>query len=248
MATIYRIDDRRFRRRIGAMQRELNPAGIMFNAVVASEITRFAILAGPKDTNTYVRSWQTAHNKLVPLAGGRISPVTVFPLRESKYSRQNRHRLERQVQKWELVVQNLQVSIAWMESRPNHEKWLSYQRAKRNLRKAQAALDTARQQIARIDSPGGGSAIVIGGRKTKSFFATTGLATARVGLYPGEARVVSVGRRSVIEVRNRAPHAHIVEARTRIVTQAVAASRSRGLRVGRSSYVARLASASLKVA
>ena len=246
MATFARIDDSRFRARIGAIRRELNPAGITFNAVVASEIVKYPILAGPKDTNAYVRGWQIAHNKLVPLGNGRIAPVTVFPLRESRYSRQNRHRLERQLQKWELIVQNLQRSVAHMRSFKTSSTRTAV--AERNLRKAITIRDMARQQLARIDSPGGGSAIVIGGRKTQGFFTTGSLATARVGFYGGDARVISIGRRSMIEVRNMVPHAHLVERRTRLVAAALAASKSRGLQVGRTAYKGRLAAAARKVA
>ena len=243
-----KVDDRRFRQRFGAIAREAGRASVVFNSVVSSEVLRYRILAGPKDTNADVRGWQIAHNQLVPLSDGRVSPVVVFPLRESRYSRQNRHRIERQLRKWEQIVQNLERSLVYMRSKPGHQQWKSYRKAEANLRKAFRNREIAAQQLARIDAPGGESAIVIGGRKTKGFFTSTSLATVRTGFYGGQARVISVGRRSVIEVRSKVPHAHIVERRTRLLAGALAAGKARGLALGRAAYVGKLAAASRQVA
>lgn len=248
MATITRIDDRRFRQRIAAVHRQLGPGSVEFSAVVASEILKYRILAGPKDTNADVRGWQIAHNQLVPLSGGRVLPVVIFQLRQSRYARQNRHRLERQLRKWEQIVQNLERSLTYMRSKPGHQQWKSYRKAESNLRRAFRLRDVAAQQIARMDAPGGDTAIVIGGRKTQGFFTASSLTTVRTGFYGGEARVVSAGRQTGIEVRSKVPHAHIVERRTKILASAIAAGKSRGLAVGRSAYIGKLVAASRRVA
>lgn len=235
------IDDRRMRQRLAGLSKTAPDAARIFAAVMACEVLRFAIVHGPKDTNRYVRAWQQAHNAAARWTDGRVSPWTVFALKESKYHRQNYHRLEQQFRKYGQWLRNIRAGIRYMESKPNHQEWPSYRKAKANEARLEELQRRADQQLAAIDqSPDGKSAIVIGGRKTKDDFALTRMARASVQVYGGDARLIRTGNRVFVESRNREPHAAITERRTKLISSAMKASRAVGLRSASAGYIAKL--------
>lgn len=239
-----KVDTRRLETRLGNLSRRSPDGARIFSAVIACEVMRSVILRCDKDTNRYARGWQIAHNMAARWTDGRVTPWTVFPVKESRYAKQNRYRLEQQARKYHDWLDNLRERLQWMRTRPNYENWKSYPTTMRAIAKVEKIAAAADAQVQAIDAPEGRSAIIIGGRKTKSELASSRLARVRVQVYGGDARLVRAGSTVYVQARNLEPHAAIQEKRRRHLAQALRAARSIGLRTASRAYIDHMVEAS----
>lgn len=222
-------------RRITQLRRSTKAATPMAAGQVASHVCHIIVRLAPRDTNHYVRGWQWANSMI---DGGK--PMPVSGISESRYSRQNRHRLLYQARRMTTIREKWDRIVRGIEAQPNHQGWKSYRRAKQVHGRVTKMESIAWEQFRAIDqSPAARSAIVIGGRAVgRNPYRTSTLARVSINLAPrGDARMVRFGDRVYWQVRNLQPHTYLVEKRTRVMRGALMLARSGGLTITRQTYV-----------
>lgn len=192
---------RRVHRGLKADQRQTRQRAAV---AAAAEVVRAVVALAPRDTNRYVRAYGMAVNEL---GGG----VGVPPLAETKYSA-FLVRLERQVRKWRSRVERYEGQ--------NRQRERGYLQALNQLYRAEEQL--------RQWSP---TAVVVWGRGGRSETAASSLIRAFGREFGGEGYLVDTPAGAEVVLRNREPHARIVEQRTGVWRAAVAQAQLTGTRV-----------------
>lgn len=193
-------------RKLRAMRANTRPAGERAVAEVAARALRVMIAKAKahSDTNRYVRGWELAHNQLPGVA-----PVGVSAVKPSRLTDQLQKRLEKQADYWREQQRRWDRNIANYETRQGHERWASYRQALRTQAKVREIAARAQQELDTFkNSPG---AILVGGRAGKSRYRLGALATTRAIPLGGYSRLYDSPTGWVADIRNREPHARIVE-------------------------------------
>lgn len=239
---ITRIDDTEFRRKLQAMARNGEKAGVRATAVLAGQATKSMTAQAEQkafDTGRYLRATQMQHNDVAAKSGGRVASEAVVTVRESKRGNDIRKRFKVQYEKWTGLEKKYLRWKASYEARPGHEKWPSYRKLLRTLDKVGDVVDrlinTAAELNAKTDAELA-TAIVIGGKRTQRP-GLTNLLRVDTKLYGGKARLWREATRTMAELRNMEPHARIVEARLRIGGNAVSNVKGAGLKRAGKAYI-----------
>lgn len=252
MSFTSRVDDSAMRKQHASMLRRGGLARSAGVQEMARQVCRVAFASANHDTNRFRRAIALMHNQMLPAGGGGRDAIPVPPLRQSDEVLTQRKRLERQIKQsgarvksadktietWDPIANRVDPppkSLLAMRGNASRKRKAAaiVRAAKRTKRKAEKQVARAEEELALFDrSP---FAIVMGGRRTKSAAALGRLSTVRTKVYGGTATVRELGAMTVVELRNKEPHARIVEKRDRTMRGALAAGfRGTGLRrIGR---------------
>lgn len=232
------------------LQRASNDARDLAAADLGARSARAIAALSRVDTGRTRRAYEQASNAL---PGTRT--VALSPLRESRFSRTLRVRIAEQAERLTLRVEKQAAFVEAVKAQYFQTLWPSrlemLEQTARRLEALTKARDRAIDLLATIDaSPDTAPLIVIGGRRrrrgSRSYLGTLARPIFRV--YGGEGRLIREGRRSVAQVKNREPHASLVERRDRVVAAVLAGFRRNGLRASRGGgYFARVLRAADRV-
>lgn len=236
-----RVDRTALVRRLRKAENAVRLSAPEATKLVAREFGEQVIRSAPRDTNRFVRGWAEAVNS----AG--LGSVPVPPIVPSKLHDKLAPRLEQQAAYWTRIAEQKEAAAAyWRRVYENR-----YKRANRRdrwerdcaarLRKAEKYAVRARKLAVRAqeelaDLNGNPSAVVIFGKKKKpglrsdEDLRTGRLHTVRTPIYGGSGATVNLNGRTYVRLRNKEPHASIVESRTRVVARALSAARGAGLK------------------
>lgn len=210
--TLVRADLSELNRRINLMRTGATGSGRAaaheLGYLGAGQAVKFTLQAQVNDTGRYLRAWQDVYNQFARLAGHPSIPLQ--PLRPSRYTGQNLDRLRSQVVKWREIQRRWALRRGSVERHPRHTLWPSYQR----LLKLQAKVDRilARAETTlEVYQSNDGTAVVIGGRRTKMQVSYSRLASIRTKLYGGSATIAFIAGKWWARGANMEPHARLVE-------------------------------------
>lgn len=207
-----RADLSELNRRVNAMRTGTVGAGRAavseLGYIVAGQAVAFTQRAGVLDTGRYLRGWQRSQNTFARLAGR--SPQPEQPLRPSRYVGQNLDRMRKQVSYWEDIERRWKLRLKAVEEHPRHRLWPSYQRLLRTVSKIERILGRARATLGVYQSSDG-TAVVIGGRRTKNAISYSRLVSLRSGEYGGSGTILRTAGRWWARASNLEPHARLVE-------------------------------------
>lgn len=197
----------------------------------------------PRDTNRFVRGIQVAHNQIAAAEG--LPSLPVSPVQPTRRQDEIEARLYRQILRVEKRLGQLHNYVKRDQARPDfNSAWPSHQKLinfwiprtekllKRSIKEHKKFLELNEFERS--------TAIVIGGRGRAPGGApetARQLQTFRAKVYGGTGRVFEVGGKAFYELRNREPHARIVEKRWRVAARAAAGLRGLGLRRASNAYL-----------
>lgn len=186
-------------------------------------------VAAPRDTNRYVRAWMQAAN----MAG--VGPFAVPNVVPAKHRDAIYEAILEQERFWGMIVQRY-------ESQRRYDKW---------YRQAQKKLERAREQIRKFfeseEADGGMIAMNLRiNRGGKPGYGQWGFGKGMAKeirilnkVYGGEGRLLEGSHSTTVHLRNKEPHASIVEYNHKVMSRAYAAFRGTGLHKIKTAYVSR---------
>lgn len=220
--------------KINAIRRDLPNAERHAVALLGrAQVDLFQAIS-PRDTNRYVRGWLAAGNS----AG--VGSWSLPPIEESRSHVRSVARVEAQLRGYARRLQAAEKNAEYWHrlyqrryaDTNRRDRW--ERNAKDRVRRADVRAEKLRVLVERLTETlaqlrADPSAIVIGGRRTKSDLAVGRLITVRDREYGGVGAIIQSGDRTYIRLHNLEPHASIVESRSRVVGRVVAALRIAGL-------------------
>lgn len=210
--TLTRADLSQLNRRINLMRRgspsAARDAAAELGHLASGQAVKHTLAAGVFDTGRYLRGWQEVHNQFAAMAGRPTLPIA--PLRPSRYTGQNLDRLTSQVSHWTEIERRWALRRGAVEKHPRHALWPSYKQLVRSHEKVKKILGRARATL-EVYRSGDGTALVIGGRRTKNAVSYSRLATLRTKVFGGRATVFNAAGTWWARGANLEPHARLVE-------------------------------------
>lgn len=221
-----------FYRAAARQHRGLQDSAKIMGGAFIETMDRFA----PTDTNRYLNGWLLAGQ-----AAG-ISQIPTRPLRQTRYHEQMVDRLDMQLLRIRREIKRIQERLELIYGRRGLDPRRS-DFGRRNL--ARLRLLQKREVVAQRELDtimAGGSYIVIfgkAGRRSEKTGRIIGerLTTLRTTIAGGTGEVIRVAGRVVVELRNREPHARLVEKRVRAVARTMAVARQLGVKRAGRAYV-----------
>lgn len=223
------VDTRQGREKVrGFLQRGPAARRAAVVAMVRAIMERVHTTA-PRDTNRYIRAWMQAAN----MAG--VGPFPVPKVIPAKHRDAIYEALREQERFWGMITQRY-------ESQRRYDKW---------YRQAQKKWERAREQLRKFleSEEADGAVIAINlriNRGGKPGYGQWGLGRGMAKeirilnkTYGGEGRLIDLPGSTTVHLRNKEPHASIVEHNQRVVARAYAAFRGTGLRQVKTAYLSR---------
>lgn len=234
-----KVDDSLIEKKMAAAEQKV--VGLSREAAVTSAFMfgQYIIPIAPRRTNRYVNGWIHAVNDIIRRSGASIPGVRTiepFPLRQESGDR-IRDILETQLERLYKDREYKQSLVERDEKRMARRKkkrayWKSTKQTKKDLRKIEKAIARAEETLAKFsDADAAGAAVIlIHGRKTKRKYSLSSLASIREKVYGGEGRIIETASGFVVQVKNKEPHARIVERHTRAGRRVRAILKATGLK------------------
>lgn len=189
--------------------------------IIAGEVVLGVVRDSPRDTNRFVRGWIEAGNK----AG--VTSLAVPSLNQSSRHDQIAARLQRQLAKWQGIVQRY-------ERQGRRDK--HYNQAVRRR-------DAAKRELERFWATEDGAVVAFDLYKWQRNYSGRKLTTVRHNIQGGEGQIITAGDHTFVHLHNKEPHASVVERRTGVMRIAMAKYKAVGLRRATKGYIARVAAA-----
>lgn len=194
--------------------------------IIADTATKVVRLS-PRDTQRYVRGWTMA---FADVGVKNLPPVTV---RKSRDFGRQLMRLVRQAELWERRAEaKRQMLQSWYFDKGRElDRFAMSQQAQ--LAKLEEIARRAREELNKF-LEAREAAIVIG--RSNGAWGKRNLITTRPRLYGGDGVWIVTKERVIVRLRNKEPHARIVEARSKVMFKATTAARSMGVRNARDHF------------
>lgn len=204
-----KIDDSQFRRKVRQLAVQSVFAGEKAIRVQGAYVAGLCVENSKKhvDTGRNLRGWQLCYNSI---GEGKVPVQTVKP---SRVRDAIRKKLEAQVDRLAAVRATYERWIEIQKRRKGHEGWPSFRKLVKKHKRIREIEDRALEQLFIYQTDTSEATLLIGGRRTKAQYSKSRLRTVRTGmrLFGGDSRVYRAGSRWLIEIRNREPHARILE-------------------------------------
>lgn len=242
--TIHLVKTAGLQTKVKALQAATPAATLAMVTSIGYQVGTQIAFSAPRDTNRFANGWAQAFN-----AAG-LGPIVELPYHRSQYA-------ERLIDRLKLQVSSLETAVNY-ERRRNAERFRSKsarrdrridRQFKGRLAKVEKRLARAKEELLKAES--NDLFLVIWGRAGRTDPKTgkrisSRLDTVRTQVFGGTGATVRGPAGWVVAVHNREPHATIVEARTKVYSDAFrsAAGDGRALRRAKSVGVQALKRAS----
>lgn len=203
--------------------------------VMLQDVAMKVVRGAPRDTQRYIRGWTMAFND-VGVKG--LPPVM---LRKSRQYGKQLMMLVKQAELWEkrAAAKRGQLQAWYLDKKRPLDRYGV--RLEKQVIKLEEIARRAREEVQRFTSAR--EPVILIGRSSGEW-GKRHLATTRTKVYGGDGLWIVTSERVLVRLRNREPHARIVESKTKVMWNAMTAARTLGARNARDHFARAVAAAS----
>lgn len=203
--------------------------------VMVQDVAMKVMRTAPRDTQRYIRAWGMA------FADVGVKGLPLVNLRKSRQYGKQLLMLVKQAELWKsrAAAKRGRLRAWYVEKNRPLDRY--GQRLEKQVLKLEEIARRAREEVQRFT--GSREPVIVIGRSEGSW-GKRALATTRVKVYGGDGLWIVTDERVMVRLRNKEPHARIVESKTKVMWSAMTAARTLGARNARDHFARAVAGAS----